>query len=73
MKLAFFAFAAIGAFFLVAEHRAHLYPYLPWVLLALCPLMHLFMHRGHRGHDHGAHDDRPRRHDSDSGVQLPRG
>jgi hypothetical protein len=36
-------FAVIGAFFLIAEHRAHLFPYLPWLLLAVCPLMHLFM------------------------------
>jgi hypothetical protein len=26
---------------------------LPWLLLAACPLMHLFMHGGHGGHgDH---------------------
>jgi hypothetical protein len=36
---------------LIAEHWAHLLPYLPWVFLAACPLMHLFMHGGH-GHRH---------------------
>jgi hypothetical protein len=25
------------------------------LLLAACPLMHLFMHHGHNNHDHGAH------------------
>ena len=48
-KLAFMAFAGIGAFLLLAEHRAHVLPYLPWLFLAACPLMHLFMHHGH-GH-----------------------
>ena len=46
-------FAIIGGFFIVAEHRAHLIPYLPWLILAACPLMHVFMHRGHHGHRHG--------------------
>ena len=54
--LAFLGFMAIAAFFLVTEHRAHLalaVPYLPWLLLAACPLMHLFMHGGHGGHGSG--------------------
>lgn len=45
--------AAIGGFFLVIEHRAHLMGALPYVLLLACPLMHVFMHRGH---GHGRHD-----------------
>lgn len=45
------AFLAIAAFFLFAEHRAHLLGALPFLLLLACPLMHLFMHRGHGGHD----------------------
>jgi hypothetical protein len=40
-------FLAIGAFFLWEEHRAHLLGALPYLLLLACPLMHLFMHRGH--------------------------
>ncbi|MBN0091486.1 DUF2933 domain-containing protein, partial [Pseudomonas aeruginosa] len=34
----------------------HVAGYLPFLLLAACPLMHLFMHRGHGhgGHDHAA-------------------
>lgn len=54
MKWALIGFAAIGGFFLLAEHRAHVLPYLPWLLLAACPLLHLFGHgrhgRGHRDH-----------------------
>lgn len=40
-------FAAIAAYFLIAEHRAHLFGVLPFLLLAACPLLHLFHHRGH--------------------------
>lgn len=41
-------------FFLWTEHRAHLLGALPLLLLlAVCPLMHLFMHRGHRHGHHG--------------------
>ena len=52
-KLIFLAFALIGAFCLLAEHRAHVLPWLPWLFLAACPLMHVFMHHGYRRHHHG--------------------
>ncbi len=42
-------FLAIAAFFLITEHRAHLLGVLPFLLLALCPLLHLFGHGGHGG------------------------
>jgi hypothetical protein len=45
------AFLAIAGFYLYTEHRAHLFGVLPYLLLLLCPLMHLFMHRGHGRHD----------------------
>lgn len=45
-------FLAIGGYFLIMEHGAHIIPFLPWLLLLACPLMHLFMHGGHGGH-HG--------------------
>jgi hypothetical protein len=60
-KWVFLAFAAIAAFFLFTEHRAHFFGVLPYLLLLACPLMHLFHHGGHGGH--GGHDgegrDRP--------------
>jgi len=62
-KQVFVLFAIIGGFFIAAEHRAHLVPYLPWLFLAACPLMHLFMHHGHGGHQHhgsGGEPDRQR-------------
>ncbi|MGN5478687.1 DUF2933 domain-containing protein [Cupriavidus basilensis] len=43
-------------YFLWTEHRAHVIQFLPFLLLASCPLMHLFMHHGH-GHGHGQRDD----------------
>ncbi|SDJ17740.1 Protein of unknown function [Ferrimonas sediminum] len=48
--------AAIGliasvSYFLLVEHRQHLFEFLPFLILLACPLMHIFMHRGH-GHHH---------------------
>lgn len=43
---------AIAGYFLLTEHLAHTLGALPFLLLAACPLMHLFMHHGHAGHDH---------------------
>lgn len=52
------AFLAIAGFYLVLEHRAHLLGYLPFLILLLCPLLHVFMHRGHGhgGHGRDRHD-----------------
>jgi drug/metabolite transporter superfamily protein YnfA len=55
MWLALCFFLAIAGFFLWQEHRAHLLGALPYVLLLLCPVIHLFMHRGHSGRGHGVH------------------
>ena len=46
-NIAMWVFLAIIAYFLVTEHWAHIVPFLPWLLLLACPLMHLFMHSGH--------------------------
>lgn len=46
----FIGFILIAGFFLIAEHRAHAFGALPFVLLALCPLLHLFGHGGHDRH-----------------------
>ncbi len=43
----------VGVYALI-EHWAHALPYLPWLLILACPLMHVFMHRGH-GRGHGGH------------------
>ena len=50
---------AVAAYFLLTEHRAHFFAALPFLLLLACPLMHVFMHRGHGGRGHDQHGDRP--------------
>ncbi len=51
---------AIAAFFLFVEHRAHIFGAWPFLLILVCPLMHLFMHRGHGAHGHHTGADQPR-------------
>ena len=51
--LALIGFLLIAGFFLVTEHTAHVFGVLPYALLLLCPLLHLFMHGGHGGHGSG--------------------
>ena len=48
--LTLIAFLAIAAFFIVTEHTAHFFDILPYALLLVCPLLHLFMHGGHADH-----------------------
>jgi hypothetical protein len=56
--LVLLAFLAIAAFFVVTEHRAHALSALPFLLLLLCPLLHLFLH-GRHGGGHAGHGSRP--------------
>jgi len=54
---------AVGGFYLVTEHTAHLFGVLPYLFILACPLMHMFMHHGH-GQRHGqprSSDDEQRR------------
>ena len=52
------ALALVGAvvYFLLAEHRAHFIYALPFLILLLCPVMHIFMHKGHGHGGHGGHN-----------------
>jgi hypothetical protein len=43
-------FLIIAAFFLLTEHRAHVFGILPFVLLLLCPILHFLLHGKHGGH-----------------------
>ncbi|PLX71612.1 MAG: hypothetical protein C0607_18800 [Azoarcus sp.] len=59
----FVVFVVLAAVLLIAEHRLHVFGYLPWLILLACPLMHVFMHRGHGdkgkrtpAEDQGNHD-----------------
>lgn len=51
-SLPFCLFVTIAVFFLWQDHRVHLFGTLPYVLLLLCPVIHLFMQRGHHGTGH---------------------
>jgi hypothetical protein len=50
MPWIFAAFGIIAAFFLMTEHRAHLFGVLPYLLLLACPLLHVLSHGRHGGH-----------------------
>ena len=48
--LVLLAFLGIAGYYLVTAHSAHLVGWLPYGLVLLCPLLHLFMHGGHGNH-----------------------
>lgn len=50
--LAATALAIAASLYLYVTHRDHVIALLPYAILAACPLMHMFMHRGH---GHGGH------------------
>jgi hypothetical protein len=54
---ALLGFAAVAAYLLFSEHRAHAMAWLPFALLLVCPLLHLF--HGHGGHGGGQHEGHP--------------
>ncbi len=45
------AFVAVAGFFLLTEHRAHVFGALPYLLLLACPLLHLLLHGRHGSHE----------------------
>jgi hypothetical protein len=58
-----YGFGLALAALLLIQHWVHVTPYLYWVILLACPLMHLFMLRGHH-HRHnkpsaGSGSERP--------------
>ncbi len=46
----------IGALYLTITYTTHVVGLLPYGLLLLCPIMHLFMHRSHGGHEKHTND-----------------
>lgn len=56
----------VAGYLLWTEHRAHLQQWWPYALLLACPLMHVFMHKGHGGHgNQSPGSDEGRRSNSD--------
>ena len=50
VRILMIALIAVGAYYVIVEHGAHVLSAWPLLILLLCPLMHLFMHGGHGGH-----------------------
>lgn len=48
----------IGVFYVVREHFVHVSQALPYLILLLCPLMHIFGHH-HGGHGHSHQPGNP--------------
>ncbi|MGA0608020.1 DUF2933 domain-containing protein [Phenylobacterium sp. VNQ135] len=44
------AIASAAGFWLLRAHWGHALGIAPYLLFLACPLMHLFMHKGHGGH-----------------------
>lgn len=50
-----FSFGVIAAFFVLCEHWGHVLGVFPYIVLLLCPALHLFHgHGGHASHKGGA-------------------
>ena len=48
--LAALVFISFPTYFLLVEHRGHIFQLLPYLILLLCLILHMFMHRGHANH-----------------------
>lgn len=59
------ALLAIIGFFLLTEHRAHVFGALPYVFLLACPLFHLLLHGRHGGHGSEPEQGRKQAHSQD--------
>ncbi len=54
VRILMIALVGLGAYYVIAEHGAHVLSAWPLLILLLCPLLHLFTHGGHGGHSgHG--------------------
>lgn len=51
--IAFLVVGVVVATYLLFEHTAHVIQWLPFGILLLCPLMHIFIHGGHGKHGDG--------------------
>ena len=58
---------AAASYFLLMEHTQHVFQFLPFMILLLCPLMHVFMHGSHGKHEH--HEDTSHEKDTEDTFQ----
>lgn len=52
----------IITFFIVFEHRVHLYGFAPYAFFVAFVILHLFMHRGHGNHGKNNIDRKEKHH-----------
>lgn len=64
--IGWFAVAALVALVIYTGHGSHSLYYLPFLIILACPLLHMFMHGGHSGHNHGGSTAT-----TDSGLNRP--
>lgn len=57
--LGLIVFGGIAGYFLLTEHLAHVIGVLPFLILLICPIMHLFMHHGHEHHHEAEKTEAP--------------
>ena len=72
--LAALGLIAAATYFLLVEHRQHVWQYLPFLILLACLFMHLFMHGGHGGHDnrHDHYKDESKQDANQCGLEKGR-
>jgi len=59
----FIVLLGTAGFFHWTEHKAHLLGALPFLIFLLCPLMHVFMHKGNGGRPGGGNDSHNHKND----------
>lgn len=72
--LAALVMIAAVTYYLLMEHQEHVLQALPYLIFLLCPLMHLFMHRGYGGgcHPGKGHDEASDNEDYRQGLEEGR-
>ena len=65
---------AAASYFLFVEHGEHVFPYLPYLILLLCPVMHIFMHGSHgKGHETHTNDEQTFKEQTEDNDQYRQG